>query len=422
MPIVSAAEALVQFLRDHGVPEDQIEQARAEGPRALELLASERMLIGEEAKYTAPECAAIAGVPEDLADRFWRALGFPDVAKDQAIFTEADARMLAAAGQLIERGISEPEVALQVTRVMGLSLARVAEAQVESFRESIEAAMREAGASDDEIALTVLQLASALIPTLEAFLLYTWRRHLAAAARRHMVSHFGEEDPGVSLVVGFVDMVGFTSLSQQLDDRELGRIVERFEGLAYDTVAARGGRVVKWIGDEVMFVADDVVSGAEISLRIAEAHAAADDLPDVAVGLAAGKVLPREGDYLGPTVNLASRIVSAARRGTVVISEATRDLLQETGTEDYVWRPIRPRVLKGIGRVQLWKLARAQTLERTEESGRAPIAATRARVENALVRAAEAVDQVGEPLERIEETVKRVKGRRSDRTKRRGRP
>jgi adenylate cyclase len=421
MAILSATDALVQFLRDHGIPEDQIQAARAEGPRALELLASERMLIGEEAKYTAPECAAIAGVPEDLADRFWRALGFPDVPKDQPIFTDADARMLAAAGQLIERGISEPEVALQVTRVMGLSLARVAEAQVESFRQSIEAAMREAGADDDQIALTVLQLATALIPTLEAFLLYTWRRHLAAAARRHMVAHFGDEDPGVSLVVGFVDMVGFTSLSQQLDDRQLGRIVERFEGLAYDTVAACGGRVVKWIGDEVMFVAEDVLSAAEIALRLAEAHSEADDLPDVAVGLAAGKVLPREGDYLGPTVNLAARIVSVARRGTVVISEPTRDLLKETQTEDFVWRPLRPRVLKGIGRVQLSKLARARNLEADEE-GPAPIASTRARVENALVRASDVVDQVGEPLERIEEAVKRVKERRSDRTRRRGRP
>ena len=420
-------EQLIEFLREQGVLEDEIQAAAAQGFVPLQLLASERIIIGGEQRYTAADVATMAAVEQDLADRFWRALGFPDVAEDQRVFTEADARMLAAAGAMIAQGVSHPEDALQVTRVMGLSLARVAEAQIGTLRDTVEASMRQASASEEQIAVNLTRMATQLLPTLESFLVYTWRRHLADAARRHTVAALESGgEARISLTVGFVDMAGFTALSQQLEDRELGRIVERFEGLAYDTVAACGGRVVKWIGDEVMFVVEEATAAAEIGLRLAEAHAAAEDLPDVSVGLSAGEVLPREGDYLGLTVNVAARIVSIARPATVVVSESVRDLLAGSGTEDYVWRPLRPRTLKGLGRVPMWKLARgipASGAADEDEQPPARIARTREDVHDVLEEAKDLVDRVGPPLEKIEETIERVKERRrSARSRRRETP
>ena len=420
-----ATAGLIEFLHGLGVADEEIDRARRQGGQALQLLASERLLFGGAPKYTAPETADRAGVPRDLADRFWRALGFPDVGEEERVFTDADVQMLGSAGEIIAHGISEPDVALQLTRVMGLSLARVAESQVDAFREGLEPPLRAAGAPEDEIARATLEASRELLPTLEAFLIYIWRRHLAAAVRRNVMMGYSPEVPAIDLVVGFVDMVGFTAISQQLDGRELGRIVERFEGLAYDTVAAFGGRVVKWIGDEVMFVAEDVLTAAEIALTLAEAHADADDLPDVTVGLALGPVLSREGDYLGPTVNLASRIVSLARARTVVVSESVYDALRESESEAYVWRPLRPRILKGIGRVRLWKLVRSVGAtseagpEEDEEEPPERVARTKAAVEDVLVRAQEVVGRVAPPLERIEEVVEQVKERRrSARTRR----
>ena len=106
------------------------------------------------------------------------------------------------------------------------------------------------------------------------------------------------------LAVGFADMVGFTLLSQHLGEDELAAVVRRFEEISHDIVTGLGGRVVKMIGDEAMFVVDSVVAAARIGLGLAEAYADDELLSDVRVGLAVGPVLVHDGDYFGPTVNL----------------------------------------------------------------------------------------------------------------------
>ncbi len=127
--------------------------------------------------------------------------------------------------------------------------------------------------------------------------------------------------------MGFADLVGFTALAQQVTDAELAEVVDQFEHLAYDVVVAGGGRVVKMIGDEVMFLLDDPVAAAEIALGLADASRDASELSDVRVGLAMGPVLEREGDAFGPTVNLASRATGIAYPGTVVVSPEVRAAL-----------------------------------------------------------------------------------------------
>src|SRR5205085_7361164 len=142
--------------------------------------------------------------------------------------------------------------------------------------------------------------------------------------------------------------VGFPARSQQREDHALAKIVARFEATAYDTVGSLGGRVVKMIGDEVMFSVDDVRTGLEIGLSLAEAYHDDESLSDVRVGLACGPVLEREGDLYGPTVNLASRIVSIAYAASVVTSADIRDQLVDA--PGLRWKSLRTRYLKNIGR------------------------------------------------------------------------
>src|SRR5690606_36720162 len=137
-----------------------------------------------------------------------------------------------------------------------------------------------------------------------------WRRHLQVAARRRLLR--GEAADAEGLVVGFADLVGFTALSQQASDAELAGVVDHFEHLTYDIIVGHGGRVVKMIGDEVMFVVEDPEAAAEIALELADASRDADQLTDVRVGMALGPALEREGDVYGPTVNLASRATGIA--------------------------------------------------------------------------------------------------------------
>jgi hypothetical protein len=147
-------------------------------------------------------------------------------------------------------------------------------------------------------------------------------------------------------------------LSQHLGDEELAAVVARFEELAHDTVVALGGRVVKMIGDEAMFVVQTATSAAEIGLSLAEAYADDELLSDVRVALAFGPVLVEGGDYYGPVVNLANRLVGVANPGTVLVSDEFRSTLADEGGSGFDTRGLRTRNLKNIGRVQVWKLTR----------------------------------------------------------------
>jgi adenylate cyclase len=123
-------------------------------------------------------------------------------------------------------------------------------------------------------------------------------------------------------------------------------------------VVAGGGRVVKMIGDEVMFLVDDPVHAAEIALGLADASRDAAELSDVRVGMAVGPVVEREGDAFGATVNLASRATAIAYPGTVVVSPELRELLEDR--PELAFRAMRPRYLKHIGRVALSVLRHAE--------------------------------------------------------------
>jgi adenylate cyclase len=144
---------------------------------------------------------------------------------------------------------------------------------------------------------------------------------------------------------------------RRLTERELAMMVQHFEALASDVVTAHGGRVVKTVGDEVLFVCSPGASAAAIALEIPRALAADDMLPPVRVGMATGPVVGRLGDVFGTTVNRASRLTAVARPGTVLVDVATvHSLAGVTGIEV---RQLRGRSLRGIGHVVPWLLRSA---------------------------------------------------------------
>jgi adenylate cyclase len=272
-------------------------------------------------------------------------MGFPQPDEGDAAYTDEDIAALRYGGELTSTHSVEPELLIQLTRTMASSIARIAEAQLEVAVDRARRFGSEEGVLVDD---KVVEMTPWLLG-------YMWRRHAAASFGRAVEAQSHDE---ASLTVGFADLVGFTALSQELDQRALADVVDRFELLAYDTVFALGGRVVKMIGDEVMFSVDDVRSGLEIALHLADAYSDDEQLQDVRVGLSCGNVLQLQGDLYGPPVNLASRIVSIARPRSVVVSESVHDQLAEH--PDYAWRGLRPRTFKGIGRVPIWRVRRRE--------------------------------------------------------------
>jgi adenylate cyclase len=241
-----------------------------------------------------------------------------------------------------------------MARVIGSSMTRIAEAEL------VPGIMVSTEVDPVMSADAFVSVADVTIPAMAKLLDFVWRRQMAAGIQRNMMlrSHGLAPGQSPSLAVGFADMVGFTLLSQHLSDEELAVVVRRFEELSHNIVVTARGRVVKMIGDEVMFVVDEVADAARIGLDLADAYADDDLLSDVRVGLAMGPVLLRDGDYFGRTVNLAHRIVNIANPGTVLMSDEFQAALMESASGEFTARPLRPRLLKDLGRVQLWKCGR----------------------------------------------------------------
>ncbi len=306
--------------------------------------------------FTPVEVARQAGVDLAEARRLWLALGFPPVLDDDRILTHADVEVMRAVHALVERQSVHPDDLLQLTRVVGQSLARVADAQVTAAAGRLKE-VRDEGSSDDAAVAATVHRLETLAPNLEQFLGYVWRRHLLAALRRWSAKPSAADR---TLTVGFADLVGFTTLSLALAPPELAKMVDRFEALAYEHIPERGGRIVKMIGDEVMFASEDVGRAADVAVALVEAYARDADVPEVRVGLASGPTLSWEGDLYGPTVNLASRLVNLARPNAVLISDELGERLGDDPR--FELRHLRPVNLRGIGRVRPWVLRRARPL------------------------------------------------------------
>ncbi len=344
----TALEHVREILVMYGATEAEIDRAVDDG--VIDLFVADRMLVPSRRRYTRVEVSELTGISLDALERFWRALGFPGVEDDDKSFTDLDLEAVRLFQGLQALGAADTDTAVQMARVIGSSMARIAEAElvprdlVSNEVDPLLSAEAFAGVAD------------VTIPAMAKLLEFVWRRQVAAGIQRSMMLRSHGLAPGQSpvMAVGFADMVGFTLLSQHLSDEELASVVRRFEEISHDIVTSARGRVVKMIGDEVMFVVDTAADAARIGLGLADAYADDDLLSDVRVGLSCGPVLLRDGDYFGPTVNLAHRIVNIGNPGTVLMSDEFQRLLMVEAPGEFTATALRPRLLKDLGRVQLW--------------------------------------------------------------------
>jgi class 3 adenylate cyclase len=121
----------------------------------------------------------------------------------------------------------------------------------------------------------------------------------------------------------FTDLVGFTALTAERGDDHAADVALDFCVRTREIVVAEGGEVVKTLGDGLMLRFDPAASAVRVGLEIVELLAEVPGFPAVRVGMHTGPAVERDGDWYGATVNVASRLCSAAAGGEVLVSEAT---------------------------------------------------------------------------------------------------
>ncbi|MGW0854405.1 adenylate/guanylate cyclase domain-containing protein [Streptomyces sp. NPDC002690] len=335
--------------------------------------AIEEVLLGGGRVWTRQEMAERSGVGAGRTAQIWRALGFPMVDEDARVFTEADVEALRAGERLIAAGLITEESEIMMARALGHHLSRLAEWEVGTLWSWIN---RESEFTLDGGKL--MTHAATLLPEMEQLQQHVWRRHLAAYAERVLAeaaeaqeaarTGSGVGEPGFEAgaeggpvppyegaevrdrAVGFTDMVGYTRMTRGLGNAELVRVLDLFESLTGDVVAEGGGRVVKTIGDEVLFVCESASEAADTALELTARAAAEPRLPQVRTGLAHGAVLSRFGDVYGAAVNVAARLTAVARPDTVLVNTELAGEL--AGLPGYELRSLRPVSVRGYSRLR----------------------------------------------------------------------
>ncbi len=328
------SETIDAFLYSLGATEEQIELARRDCRFAG--LAGD-LVLSKGATMTAADLAERVGLDVDEVVALWRILGVVVPDADRPMFSELDGEFTLSITRINPLGDHGNEL----LRILGSSLARVAEAAVSLYVQTVEPSM---DVPEVDVVVWAKDLAGVTAAALRLgdSMGAIFSHHLRDAIARQRVAQAGISERSLfRLAVGFIDLVGFTPLSLHTSPAELIGLIGEFEVTSFEVAAAHGGRIVKHIGDEVMFVSMDAASGCAI----------ARDLMDAGIGgveprggVAFGDVITRHGDYYGAVVNLASRLADLAIPKEVLVDEATA----RAPSTPFSFRPAGHRLLKGF--------------------------------------------------------------------------
>ena len=348
-----AREARLELLRtleEAGCSLEQMREAAQQG--RLALLPVEMVLAGEGTRRTQREVAKETGLEFDFLSEARRALGLPALDPDDPVVTDDELELARSAATLLDAGLDR-EGFLELTRTMSQAMAGVAAALTSTFG----AALLRPGDTERDLGLRyaemVREVGPLAAPSLNQMLNLRLREQVRQAVVGQAELQSGRLPDAQQVVVGFVDIVGFTNLGERVEPDELGAVVRRFEGLVED--AARPPvRLVKTIGDAAMLAASEAPPMLDTLLELVEGSREDEERPLLRGGVASGPALPRAGDLYGRPVNLASRLTSFARRGSVVASKEVREA---AGDDGYDWSEAGSRRLKGVrGEVEVYRV------------------------------------------------------------------
>jgi adenylate cyclase len=317
----------VARLRERGHSLDEIKEATDQGRLAYGLL-EDLFPLGDRV-FTIEDAAEETGLEPELIERIWLSMGFSKQELDS--LTEEDMQALRWVSSVLDAGF--PLVAfLQLTRVYGQSLSQIADAETRLFHIYVHEPLMREGVPSLEMAEEMADLGRDLLPLASPIMDYIHQRYLSYFSEQDVVGHMEADVDGdaahgrLKVAIAFADLAGYTRYVEEEGEEEALSYVERFIDAVGDTLP-EGARVLKTIGDEVMVVGQDTASLVDWAVGFSRLYA--DERPAPRIGVNAGPVLYRDGDYFGREVNLASRVVARARGGEVLVTGQVIDELRE---------------------------------------------------------------------------------------------
>jgi adenylate cyclase len=343
--------ALVRTLELAGLPLEGIAAAVRQGTLSLAFvdLPSYQGFASFQA-VTFAQTSAATGVPIELLLVIREAMGFARPEPDDRMRAE-ELDVVPFARLLLDHGV-RPSVAERLLRVSGDSGRRIAETGADLWRTEILEPLFAAGRSVSEIGELTGRLAAAydeldnraLLAIMHGQQTSAWTKNIFEGFERELVAAGLHAAPGIPPAICFLDVTGFTRLTEERGDAIAADLAGRLARIAQQTSVGHGGKPIKWLGDGVMFHFREPGGGVLAALDMVEQLRDA-DMPPTHVGLDAGPVLFQEGDYFGRTVNTAARIAEYARQGEVLVSQAVVDVVDNP---EVSFREIGPVELKGL--------------------------------------------------------------------------
>jgi adenylate cyclase len=349
--------ALLQELVDEGVSLEELRRAVDE--HRLVLLPVERVFDQGVDRYTEAEVAEASGLEPGFLRRLGQALGAPIPGEEERVYAESDVQAAKRAKLFLDAGLPEEGV-LETSRLIGISMANLAEANVDLVGE----VFTEPGVDERELATRYAAAAETMAPLLGETLLQAYRIHLRERIRQAVISEAEVAEGRVSgadeVTIAFADLVGFTRLGESLEIEQIGDLTRTLFELASEA-AQPPVRLVKMIGDAAMFASRESPPLLDAVVGLVDS-AGSQEIPPLRAGVARGQALGRGGDYYGRPVNLAARITNFARPDSVVVDQAVKDSIAQSDGRPFDFSFAGRRRFKGIqGEVPVHRVRRAPT-------------------------------------------------------------
>lgn len=303
--------------------------------------------------YPLEEASEISGFSIEQIEALRTAVGLPG-----AVVEEADLEVFRAIRTMLDIGFTW-EAVIEAGRVLGDAMKRFTQVEMALVHEYLHEPLRQAGADEDQVASQSQQVLDSFLPYVDPMIQFVHRQHLVRAAAREALQHLESAQGAgrqVRVAVMFVDLSSFTSLAYVHGDEAAAQILDRFDDLVRTLGIEHSGTLAKQIGDAFMMVFDDPGDALGFAVALDEAASKQAGFPAMRVGIHAGPVLYRVGDYVGSTVNIASRLASAAMPNEIVVTDAVASAAPRVSIEV---GEVGVRMIRGIGEpLTLYKVQR----------------------------------------------------------------